>query len=98
MFMSDGEICREYKSARRKAEQIRILADLNCTTRRKIIDVLQKGGVYEKRVVSKNTDKRTVERYLDMTEDELTLEYAQCIKKIKLIAKALEEKTQEVDV
>lgn len=39
-MMSVEEICREYRLAKNKKEQIGILADLNCTTKEEIIKVL----------------------------------------------------------
>lgn len=44
MQMTDGEICSSYREAKNKAEQIQILADLNCTKRADIIEILIKRG------------------------------------------------------
>lgn len=42
--MTEGEICREYRLAKDKGEQIQILADRNCTSRAEIIGILTRGG------------------------------------------------------
>ena len=39
-MMTPTEICREYRMAKDKKEQIKILADENCTTKEEIIKVL----------------------------------------------------------
>lgn len=44
MFMSEEEICREYHTARDRRKQIQILADLNTTDRKSIIEILLRGG------------------------------------------------------
>lgn len=42
--MTEEEICRNYRSAKSPKEQINILADLNVTDRRTIIDILYRHG------------------------------------------------------
>lgn len=44
MTMTANEICMEYRLAKNKSEQIKILADENCTSREEIIKVLQDCG------------------------------------------------------
>ena len=44
MTMSEGEIVREYKAAANRSDQIKILADLNCTTPAAIKEILTKHG------------------------------------------------------
>ena len=44
MEMTDGEICQEYRLAKNKEEQIRILADLNRSDQQSIINILISGG------------------------------------------------------
>lgn len=50
MIMTDKEIVRDYNQAKRKAEQIGILADLNCTSKANIRDILEANGVVLKGV------------------------------------------------
>lgn len=44
MFMDDGEILREYKAAKNKNEEVRILADLNGVTARQMAEWLRDNG------------------------------------------------------
>ena len=44
MTMTDNEICRNYRAAKNKLEQIKILADMNCTTVDEIKKILISGG------------------------------------------------------
>lgn len=44
MYMTEGEICRIYRHAKDRGEQIQILAELNCTGRDKIIRILIRNG------------------------------------------------------
>lgn len=44
MLMSNGEIVTEYRQAKDPAKQIGILADLNKTTKRAIVDILRANG------------------------------------------------------
>lgn len=60
MIMDKGEICRDYKSAKNKKEQIKILAQLNCTTEAYIKAVLIENGLVVPKVKSeKQETKRT---------------------------------------
>lgn len=45
MEMTNNEIVRSYQSAKKKRDQIKILADLNCTTTDDIKEILKNGGV-----------------------------------------------------
>lgn len=42
--MTEGEICRQYRSAKDRASQLQILADLNCVPRLEIIKILMHNG------------------------------------------------------
>ena len=44
MKIDKGEICRNYRYAKNKAEQVQILAELNAIDRSKVIDILIQGG------------------------------------------------------
>ena len=44
MKIDKGEICRNYRYAKNKAEQVQILAELNAIDRGKVIDILIQGG------------------------------------------------------
>lgn len=48
MTMTENEIVKEYKEAKKKNAQIQILAELNCVEPKKIRAILQKHGVYQK--------------------------------------------------
>lgn len=47
MMMTEREICQNYKEAKNKKEQIKILSDLNACSRFDIEDVLAKNGLIE---------------------------------------------------
>lgn len=66
MYMTDEAICKSYREAKDRAEQIEILKDLNCTTRSKIIKILVRNG-YKVRIAipSKGMKKRR-----ELTDDE----------------------------
>ena len=42
--MTDGEICESYRTALEPNKQIRILAELNCTSKDRIAEILKAGG------------------------------------------------------
>lgn len=42
--MTDGEICREYRAAKHKGQQVEILAQLNRLEEGQVIDILLRGG------------------------------------------------------
>ena len=44
MFMDDGEILREYKAAKNKNDEVKILADLNGVTARQMAEWLRDNG------------------------------------------------------
>ena len=52
MWMTPGEICREYRQAKKKAAQVGILADLNSCSKAEIRDILQRHGI-QARVANK---------------------------------------------
>lgn len=58
--MTDGEIVRMYKGAANKGAQIQILADLNQTSRLKIIEILLRKGV-EVRIHFSERGKKKIE-------------------------------------
>jgi len=45
MYMTSEEICKEYRTAKNKANQIKILAELNLCRTSEIIRILQEGGI-----------------------------------------------------
>lgn len=57
--MTDGEICREYRLAKNKPEQIQILADLNRMDKQRIINILLSGGEKVKFIPSSGGRKAT---------------------------------------
>ena len=48
MWMTPGEICREYRQAKDKAAQVGILADLNSCSKAEIRDILLQHGIQAK--------------------------------------------------
>ena len=59
MFMDDGEILRDYKAAKNKKEQVKILADLNGVTCKQMAEFLVDNGmeVDERLLPKKNVSK-----------------------------------------
>lgn len=47
--VNEYEICREYRTAKRKAAQIGILADLNLITRKEVREILVRNGLIEEK-------------------------------------------------
>ena len=47
MQMTKGDICKEYREAKRKRQQIEILADLNQVSVDYIKEILKEGGVWQ---------------------------------------------------
>lgn len=45
MYMTPGEICKEYNQAKFKKEQIAILADQNCCEKEDIMKILLENGI-----------------------------------------------------
>lgn len=67
MNMTEGEICRQYRSAKDRASQLQILADLNCVPRLEIIKILMHNGEQVRLPLAANK-KRTTE----LTDEEYT--------------------------
>lgn len=44
MIMTDEEICREYRLAKNKANQVTVLADQNQCDRKEILSIVEEGG------------------------------------------------------
>lgn len=63
MKMTESEICREYREAKDKRAQIRILADLNVCEKNQIMKVLLSNG-YALPPERKRTDQREDEGYI----------------------------------
>ena len=57
MKMKESEICREYKEAKDKRAQIRILAELNLCEKNEILNILLKNG-YELPPERKKTEQK----------------------------------------
>lgn len=71
--MTKEEICRDYKLAANKREQIKILADLNACTKQQIADILIEDGQevpkwYQKKEGPQEPKKVTVEELDDWTQ------------------------------
>ena len=72
-MMTKEEICRDYKLAANKREQIKILAELNACTKQQIADILIEDGQevpkwYQKKEESQEPKKVTVEELDDWTQ------------------------------
>lgn len=61
MNMTEGEICRQYRSAKDRASQLQILADLNCAPRLEIIKILMHNGEQVRLPLAAKGKKRTTE-------------------------------------
>lgn len=81
--MTKEEICRDYKLAANKREQIKILADLNACTKQQIADILIEDGQevpkwYQKKEEPQEPKEMTVEEAVNLTakitEQTLTIE------------------------
>lgn len=90
----EGEICRNYRYAKDKVEQVQILAELNAVKRKTVIDILTAAGEKvripiagrtKKTSVQEMTDKqyaKAVIRRLDVLEDKirpLEMEYRELV-------------------
>lgn len=83
MEFDEGEICRNYRYAKDKVEQVQILAELNAVKRKTVIDILTSAGEKvripiagrtKKISVQEMTDKqyaKAVIRRLDVLEDKI---------------------------
>lgn len=83
MEFDKGEICRNYRYAKNKVEQVQILAELNAVERKTVIDILTAAGEKvripiegrtKKTSVQEMTDKqyaKAVIRRLDVLEDKI---------------------------
>ena len=64
-YMTDEEIVRNYREAKNKREQVKILADLNCMSREEIIQILKDGGIKQQELPrnrGEKTQKKTEEK------------------------------------
>ncbi len=63
--MTDEEIVRNYREAKNKREQVKILADLNYMSREEIIQILKAGGIKQQELPrnrGEKTQKKTEEK------------------------------------
>lgn len=81
--MTKEEICRDYRLAANKREQIKVLADLNACTKQQIADILIEDGQevpkwYQKKEEPQEPKEMTVEEVVNLTakitEQTLTIE------------------------
>ena len=82
-MMTKEEICRDYRLAANKREQIKVLADLNACSKQEIADILIEDGQevpkwYQKKEEPQEPEKVTVEEAMRLTakitEQTLTIE------------------------
>ena len=64
MIMTDEELLREYKGAKKKTAQIAILADLNMCTKDDIKEILERLGVPRDELYAKRGRKKSPEKVL----------------------------------
>lgn len=97
MNMSVDEICRNYRQAKDKKEQINILADLNCTSKEEIIKVLVDcGEMYPPESKPKKTAKKQDVELPKLSEPVVHALFAR-IDEIDKLIKPLEDQRSEID-
>ena len=103
MYMTEGEIRRDYAGAKNKSMQIGILADLNCCTKDMIREILGLIPCTESTVdiaepdgnpVEKSVDKDAIMSRLYSTLDDLDREIKQLEKKYQDTAIAIKVVSQ----
>lgn len=60
-----GEICRNYRHAKDKVEQVQILAELNAVERKTVIDILTAAGEKVRIPIAGRTKKTSVQEMTD---------------------------------
>lgn len=94
--MTDGEICREYRTAKNKGQQVEILAQLNRLEEAEVVDILLQGGEKlryfpfprGKRIRRELSDKEYC-YILTKRLEELEQKLAEAEKEYRLIAKIM---------
>lgn len=103
MYMTDGEIRRDYAEAKNKNMQIGILADLNCCTKDRIKEILGlmpcperpvEVAVPDRKPVEKSADKDAIMSKLYSTLDDLDKEIKQLEKQYQETAIAIKVVSQ----
>lgn len=103
MYMTEGEIRRDYAGAKNKSMQIGILADLNCCTKDRIREILGLIPCTESTVeiaepdgnpVEKSVDKDAIMSRLYSTLDDLDREIKQLEKQYQNTAIAIKVVSQ----
>ena len=65
MEFDKGEICRNYRYAKNKVEQVQILAELNAVERKTVIDILTAAGEKVRIPIAGRTKKPSVQEMTD---------------------------------
>ena len=65
MEFDKGEICRNYRYAKNKVEQVQILAELNAVERKTVIDILTAAGEKVRIPIEGRTKKTSVQKMTD---------------------------------
>lgn len=65
MEFDEGEICRNYRYAKNKVEQVQILAELNAVERKTVIDILTAAGEKVRIPIAGRTKKTSVQEMTD---------------------------------
>lgn len=94
MNMSVDEICRNYRQAKDKKEQIKILADLNCTSKDEIIKVLVDCGEMEP---PESRPKKTSKKHAAKLPEPVAQALFTRIDELDKLIKPLEDQRDEIN-
>jgi hypothetical protein len=75
MEMTNAEILKSYNEAKNKTSQVGVLAELNCCSKKKIIEILVKGGI-DPAVFEKAADKPKVKKNKENPDEEAIIREA----------------------
>lgn len=100
MIMTDAEILRDFNGAKKKSEQVQVLADLNCVSKEEMMSKLRELGVDEKDLKSrqsrkKKVDKERAEEATPAKVESAPVHIPQTIKEV--LTKALIDKQEQID-
>lgn len=73
MQMTEGEIVRSYKEAKNKSQQVGILAELNCCSKEKIIEILKQEGTPSRELPRQRKKKDLVDTSIVVTKKNLEI-------------------------
>ncbi len=73
--MTNAEILKSYNEAKNKTSQVGVLAELNCCSKKRIVDILVKEGI-DPAVFEKAVDKPKVKRNKENPDEEAIIKEA----------------------